>query len=599
MSCLVSAVIKDPSGNIYANAFVEVSFKNPNSVSQLPLANGSVFPTVAVGKADSFGAISFTLTGNDVISPAGTLWTFVIVAVGGAPAWSVDVSISGTSQDITSNIQAAAPPQNTPTSFGNITATSVTSGNINKFRYVDGTRFATIQAAINDLGSPALGTIYIPSGTYTQNSSFTIPAGSSIQFIGEGRGSTIINSNLTTGDLFPFQNMSEWSVRGLTINNTGAGGGRAFHCNYAQRCLIAEFTITGPWADGIYIQGREGVGSAIFIAIRDGLITGPTGSCITYDSTGETNQTVNSNQIMNVTATCGGSSGKALQILGPNFICNENGVYHSQFTAPGGTGVSIANSSARDLLLVGCTLEASAFGFVNGTGNKVILIGCEISANSTTNFTDGSNGSTIVIGGNIGGTIQTFFLDETGLMKVGGLGIGAAPALNNINVANGNGLQASGNQVMIFNTTSLELTKNLIFDTGFGITQYKGIATVGNGANVSFAQDDRTGQSASIGAVTLITGSASSGGHYFFKAELYCTATDASGATVSVTVNWTSEGIARSSTSATIGVNATTQQIVSVVPLNADNSQPITYNTTVTGAPTTGRYAVHVWISKE
>jgi hypothetical protein len=132
-----------------------------------------------------------------------------------------------------------------------------------------------------------------------------------------------------------------------------------------------------------------------------------------------------------------------------------------------------------------------------------------------------------------------------------------------------------------------------------GLSGWKGLTPVGNGASITLGQDDKTAQSASIGSTTLITGTASSGGHYTIHYQLACTATDASGATVSVTFGWTSDGIARTNTGATIGVNATSNQQFGGFGINSDNSVNITYSTTVTGTPTTGRYSLHVWVTKE
>lgn len=76
------------------------------------------------------------------------------------------------------------------------------------------------------------------------------------------------------------------------------------------------------------------------------------------------------------------------------------------------------------------------------------------------------------------------------------------------------------------------------------------------------------------------------------------TATDASDATYAITFNFTSEGIARSIAGAALGVNATSQAGTFCQAINADNSTNITYTVTVTGTPTTGRFAQHVWAVK-
>lgn len=126
---------------------------------------------------------------------------------------------------------------------------------------------------------------------------------------------------------------------------------------------------------------------------------------------------------------------------------------------------------------------------------------------------------------------------------------------------------------------------------------YNNIATVGNGLSASYGQDDKTGQSASIGAVTLFTGTSSSGGHWEVNFSTGVTTSDASGATYTVSVSWTEDGTVRTFTSSSVAFSGGSTR--SSVPMNPDNSTNITYSTTVTGAPTTGRYSVHVWAKKQ
>jgi hypothetical protein len=77
------------------------------------------------------------------------------------------------------------------------------------------------------------------------------------------------------------------------------------------------------------------------------------------------------------------------------------------------------------------------------------------------------------------------------------------------------------------------------------------------------------------------------------------TATDASGATYAITFSWTSEGLARSTVGGSPTVAATTQQGSFCTDANVDASTNMTYTVTVTGVPTTGRFAQHVWAVKE
>lgn len=146
---------------------------------------------------------------------------------------------------------------------------------------------------------------------------------------------------------------------------------------------------------------------------------------------------------------------------------------------------------------------------------------------------------------------------------------------------------------------ALALLAQTAFNGSGLLSNYNGIATVGNGIAASYGQDDKTAQSASIGAVTLFTGTASSGGHWRICYATGITTSDASGATYVLTPAWTQDGVSRTSASASIAFASTANQGVTCVPVNADNSTNLSYSTTVTGTPTTGRYATHVWATKE
>ena len=131
------------------------------------------------------------------------------------------------------------------------------------------------------------------------------------------------------------------------------------------------------------------------------------------------------------------------------------------------------------------------------------------------------------------------------------------------------------------------------------LSSYNSVSLVGNGLSTTVFQDDRTGQSATIGPITMVTGSTTTGGHYHLCQNQGTTATDASGATYAITFNWTSDGLGRSIAGGALNLTSTGQQGSFCIAANADASTNITYTVTVTGAPTTGRFAQHVWAAKE
>ncbi len=131
------------------------------------------------------------------------------------------------------------------------------------------------------------------------------------------------------------------------------------------------------------------------------------------------------------------------------------------------------------------------------------------------------------------------------------------------------------------------------------IALYNNISTLSNGLAATYGVDDQTNKSTSIGLTTLVAGGGSTGGHYRINYDIGITIADSSGATVTVAVNWTQDGISRTAVSTTVAFTATTNGTALALPIFADNSTNISYITTVNGTTSTGRYGVHIWVTKE
>src|SRR4029077_13078450 len=104
----VTAIVRDPAGNVYSNGRWEAIWINQSSSNQLGLINGSVFSTFTAGQLDSFGNLSTTLADCNIIIPTPNKWNFNIIDSTGKIAFSTLILITGTSQDITAALQAAA-----------------------------------------------------------------------------------------------------------------------------------------------------------------------------------------------------------------------------------------------------------------------------------------------------------------------------------------------------------------------------------------------------------------------------------------------------------------------------------------------------------
>lgn len=129
---LVTGTIRDPAGNPYTNALMIASFVGQSTVPGAgPYVTGGVpqgqFETIVPGQTDSFGAFSMPLAGNDTITPTPSQWKFTVVSsTTPQVSFSVLISITGASQDISAALQAASAPLNPSVGFGNITVTGIT-----------------------------------------------------------------------------------------------------------------------------------------------------------------------------------------------------------------------------------------------------------------------------------------------------------------------------------------------------------------------------------------------------------------------------------------------------------------------------------------
>ena len=372
--------------------------------------------------------------------------------------------------------------------------------NLSSVRVVDGVTFTTIQAAINDLPASG-GTVFLPAGTYIQNSSLILK--SNLTIIGAGVGATAIGTNLTSGDLFPITQLTNVRLSDFNIENTGTGGGTAIHLNYGQYTVVERFVIHGPFFSGIVLNPGASVGSTSFNQFRDGLIYGlaTNGIAILLDSQSSTDKVVNHNVFVNITAA-GGNGGAGLQTAGG--AVNENTVVGSDFTATNGTGVLITgvagSGSVRNLSFLGTTIDSSATGLSIASGNDgVRCIGCQISSNAT-NVVNASGNS--YINANVDGSPQLYGLSSEGGLSAFGFGMGGAkPYQNTINGPSGWVLQAAG------------ITVGAIYNSAFEV--YKPFHVIGNGNGITFPDGSvqTTAARNSSGTITGVTaGSGLTGG---------------------------------------------------------------------------------------
>lgn len=113
-STTVSVTVVDASTQAYANGTISYQFRpNPSlptaqySWNSSPLPSNYLTPTTV--SLDGSGHASFSLPSNSFIVPSGSSWTFVVCPNASIACTTVFATVSGSSLDISSTINAAIP----------------------------------------------------------------------------------------------------------------------------------------------------------------------------------------------------------------------------------------------------------------------------------------------------------------------------------------------------------------------------------------------------------------------------------------------------------------------------------------------------------
>jgi len=151
----VTGTVVDPSGLPYANGTILATLILPGGAS--PTLNGQTYfaPLQATG-LNSFGNFTVRLADNTVLLPGGTQWNFnVCSALGtvqpaagkGPVCFSITLTISGSTQDISTNLNAVALPL-TASTAGILEPTGlVQTGLIAEYRLREGTGTTIIDSS--------------------------------------------------------------------------------------------------------------------------------------------------------------------------------------------------------------------------------------------------------------------------------------------------------------------------------------------------------------------------------------------------------------------------------------------------------------------
>jgi len=316
---LVSGIITDPNGVPYYPATVTACL---TPVTTNPIVNGQpVNPNqganycIAQAQTSPSGFFSRHLWPNAGITPAATQWTFSVAATGSGPpagkgpqTFQVNATVSGTTQDLSATLSAAAPVLlNSGSSSGGNTVGAVFS--VLNYGWVDddstdncGTPINSLITAVNAYAGPGIPQVLIPEGpggkayklaTTNCHVEFDKPVAihlwgtidcaqtgaNCFQFgasglgaaaytqksLLDGGGTFVGGANLTNAGIEMEPYNVNTIIHGITFTNFGAGNATHGNCsNYAILfdTLVFEGTVSeNHWQESDAVDGRCAFGN--------------------------------------------------------------------------------------------------------------------------------------------------------------------------------------------------------------------------------------------------------------------------------------------------------------------------------------------------
>lgn len=237
------------------------------------IAGGQVAPTRVSATLDSSGDMpsAFTILANDELTPSGTFYLTTVFDSNGARVFGPERWVfSGASpidlDTLTPTIVDPAfanPILSNPVAAQAIADFNLSTPLLNNVRVVDGAKFATIQAAIDDVPS-AGGLVFIPAGTYTVSAAILLK--SNLHLLGAGRDATIIKlASAADVDVIQAPNgTTDISVSHLTIDGNRANQTSATITGISilsssgspsSRVALQDLYVLNVRNDGILIDG--------------------------------------------------------------------------------------------------------------------------------------------------------------------------------------------------------------------------------------------------------------------------------------------------------------------------------------------------------
>jgi hypothetical protein len=357
----VTGTVTDPNGFAYAGGTINFRLTTPGGVSPYITSLGSSASVQAMygpARLDANGAFSLSVPDNTKITPSGTTWAITVCSAApnlpspagnGPQCFSVSETISGSSQDLTAALDAAAP----------VLVNSVRqSGSI-------------VNSALSTIG-PAIGSTGIDLSSHTGRA-----AGLSVNIVNDGvtvTGLRGIDSRVSDSGT----NAEVVGVQGLGTKTGGdstAGGNSLWGGNfiaditggktsnvygvYGEGDAETGTTVTGGSCAICFVNGLQGYGRASAGAtLTTAFITGVTG--IVGQQSGDAKGTA---------AVLALLEGRLNQATTGVIALFKGGNYNNQVNPDYGLdldttvgGVALAFNDADIRMSSGATIKGTAYG---------------------------------------------------------------------------------------------------------------------------------------------------------------------------------------------------------------------------------------------
>lgn len=365
--------------------------------------------------------------GNSTISQTGAFLSGITFTTG-ASAYTMDLSSN-------------------PLSFSNITGITLNAGVVNN------ETFGTAAGS---------GTIYIGTNS-----------GSTVNFINNGTGTLIVNTNLANGGT-PNDSLTFQGTGNITFNGVISGMGNTnTKSGTGTTTLSAANTYTGVTAVNAGILNVTGNSSGSTSAFTVG------GGTYTVSGTGSTGATTVNSGTYSVLGN-GGTGATTINSSGTYSLKGVSGLNNSAITANTGGVLTVDNTAGSGGIKVNrlnskaVTLAGGTFNYLSGTGASTDTSGTLAinSGGSTVNLSPNSTGSTTVTASSITHAVG-------GTLRLTGANLGAAPGANNTNlIANADatvigGTGIAGSTTMSINAYILGQDTALVGNAQFGFVTDK------------------------------------------------------------------------------------------------------------------------------